>query len=96
MGIDQFLKQKRDEILALAVKHGARNVRVFGSRVRGGSSAGSDVDFLVEMEEGRSLLDLVGLCQDLEDLLGCQVDVVTEGGVSPFLRERLHVEAVAL
>lgn len=96
MSIDQFLKQKRDEILRLAAKHGARNVRVFGSRVRGASSSGSDVDFLVEMEEGRSLLDLVGFCQDLEDLLGCKVDVITEGGISPYLRDRLHVEAVAL
>lgn len=90
------LRNQRDEILRYAAEHGARNVRVFGSVVRGDSEATSDVDLLVEMEPGRSLVDLVGLWQDLEDLLGTQVDVLSDGGVSPHLRERIYAEAVPL
>jgi predicted nucleotidyltransferase len=71
-------------------------VRVFGSVVRGESDALSDVDLLVEMEPGRSLIDLVGLWQDLEDMLGTTVDVLSDGGVSPHLRERIYAEAVSL
>jgi predicted nucleotidyltransferase len=69
---------------------------VFGSIARGEPGAGSDVDLLVEMEPGRSLMDLVGLWQDFEDLLGAHVDVLSEGGVSPFLRERIYADAVPL
>jgi uncharacterized protein len=90
------LRDRRQEILQHAAEHGARNVRVFGSMVRGDSHTTSDVDLLVEMEPGRSLVDLVGLWQDLEDLLGIQVDVLSEGGVSPHLRERIYAEAVPL
>jgi predicted nucleotidyltransferase len=90
------LRARRDEILGYAAEHGARNVRVFGSIARGEPGAGSDVDLLVEMESGRSLIDLVGLWQDLEDLLGTHVDVLSEGGVSPFLRERIYADAVPL
>jgi hypothetical protein len=90
------LRARRQEILRYAADHGARNVRVFGSTVRGETSAGSDVDLLVEMEPGRSLLDLVGLWQDLEDLLGTDVDVLSDGGVSPHLHERIYAEAVPL
>jgi len=72
------LKGKRREILAIAAKHGARNLRVFGSLARGEGDGDSDVDFLVDMEEGRSLLDRIALWQHLEDLLGCKVDVVSE------------------
>jgi len=90
------LRQRREEILGCAAEHGARNVRVFGSTVRAESSAGSDVDLLVEMEAGRSLLDLVGLWQDLEDLLGVHVDVLSERGVSRHLRDRIAAEALAL
>jgi predicted nucleotidyltransferase len=90
------LRDRRDEILRSAAEHGAGNVRVFGSMVRGDADATSDVDLLVEMEPGRSLLDLVGLWQDLEDLLGTQVDVLSDGGVSPHLRERIYAEAVPL
>jgi predicted nucleotidyltransferase len=90
------LRARREEILGYAAERGARNVRVFGSIARGESGAGSDVDLLVEMESGRSLIDLVGLWQDLEDLLGTHVDVLSEGGVSPFLRERIHADAVPL
>jgi len=87
---------RRDEILGYAASHGARNVRVFGSTARGEAGDSSDVDLLVEMEPGRSLLDLVGLWQDLEDLLGARVDVLSDGGVSPHLRERIYAEAIPL
>jgi predicted nucleotidyltransferase len=96
MGVDELLKSKRDEILRLAIQRGARNVRVFGSVARGEAAVGSDVDFLVDMEEGRSLLDLVGFWQDLEELLGCRVDVITDGGVSPYLRDRIYAEVIPL
>jgi predicted nucleotidyltransferase len=84
------------EILELAAGHGARNVRVFGSTARGEPARASDVDLLVEMEPGRSLLDLVALWQDLEDLLEAHVDLLSDGGVSPYLRERIYAEAVPL
>jgi predicted nucleotidyltransferase len=90
------LRGCRDVILGYAARHGARNIRVFGSAARGTAEAGSDVDLLVEMEPGRSLLDLVALWQDLEDLLGTHVDVLSEGAVSPHLRERIYAEAVPL
>jgi predicted nucleotidyltransferase len=90
------LRARREEILGCATDHGARNVRVFGSVVRGEAGALSDVDLLVEMEPGRSLIDLVGLWQDLEDMLGTHVDVLSDGGVSPHLRERIYAEAVSL
>lgn len=80
------VESKRLAILRIAATHGARNVRVFGSEARGASGPGSDLDLLVEMEPDRSLLDLVGLGQDLEDLLGRRVDVVTEGSVHPRIR----------
>jgi predicted nucleotidyltransferase len=90
------LRARRQEILGCATDHGARNVRVFGSTARGDADASSDVDLLVEMEPGRNLLDLVGLWQDLEDLLGTHVDVLTDGGVSPHMRDRILAEAVPL
>ena len=91
-----LLKEKRDEILRIAAKHGARNVRVFGSLVRGEAGAQSDIDLLVEFEPGRSLLDQAALALDLEDLLGRKVDVVTEGGLYWLLRRRILREARAL
>jgi uncharacterized protein len=90
------LRARREEILGYAADHGARNVRVFGSTARGESGTTSDVDLLVEMEPGRSLIDLVGLWQDLEDLLGTHVDVLSDGGVSPHLRARIYAEAIPL
>ncbi|MGC2433351.1 MAG: nucleotidyltransferase family protein, partial [Desulfobaccales bacterium] len=77
MGLPQILQEKRQEILEIAARHGASNIRVFGSMARGEADAQSDVDILVELEEGRSLFDLGGLLMDLENLLGCKVDVVT-------------------
>ena len=90
------IRERRTEILDRASQHGARNVRVFGSTARGDAGPASDVDLLVEMEAGRSLLDFVGLWQELEDLLGQKVDLVSEGGISPYLREQILSEAIAL
>jgi uncharacterized protein len=96
MNFSELLKDKREAILQIAAKHGARNVRVFGSVARGEADDQSDIDFLVDMEPGRSLLDLGGLLMDLQDLLGQNVDVVTERGLKPRIRERVLAEAVAL
>jgi len=90
------LKEKRQEILRIAQAHGATNIRIFGSVARGEEGPDSDLDLLVEMKPESSLLDLVSLWQDLEDLLGCKVDVITEGGISPYLRDRIYAEAVLL
>jgi uncharacterized protein len=90
------LQDNREEILRIATTHGAQNVRVFGSVSRGEATSESDVDFLVKLESGRSLLDLIAIKQDLEDLLGCEVDVVTEDAVSPYIREQILKEAVGL
>ncbi|MGM0576195.1 MAG: nucleotidyltransferase family protein [Myxococcota bacterium] len=76
-----------------ATRHGVLSVRVFGSVARGEPSADSDLDLLVDFEPHRSLLDLVGFAQDLEDALGHPVDVVTEGSLSPYLRDRVLAEA---
>jgi predicted nucleotidyltransferase len=93
---DQLVKEKRGEILRIASRYGAHDVRVFGSVARGESERGSDVDFLVELEAGRSLLDLGGLQMELEELLGCKVDVVTENGLYWLLRRRILKEAQPL
>jgi predicted nucleotidyltransferase len=90
------IDQNRDEILRIAARHGARNVRVIGSVARGEDRTDSDVDLLVEMESNRSLLDLVGLEQNLKDLLRRDVDVVTEASIHPDLRPRITAGARAL
>jgi uncharacterized protein len=90
------LARLRAEIMAAAARHGATNVRVFGSVARGDADADSDVDFLVDFEPGRSLLDLAGLLVELEDLLGHRVDVVTEPGLKARIRQRVLAEAVAV
>ncbi len=87
------LNEKRQEILQIAARRGARNVRVFGSTARGEDRTESDVDLLVDMASGRSLLDLVGLGQDLEELLARKVDVVTDASLHAALRERIRAEA---
>ena len=81
------------EIERVARFHGAQSVRVFGSRARGDAGPESDLDLLVGMEPGRSLLDLVAIKQDLEDLLHMSVDVVSEACLSPYLRDRILAEA---
>jgi predicted nucleotidyltransferase len=90
------LRARRSEILSLAERHGARNVRVFGSVVRGEDRPESDVDFLVEVERGRSLLDLIELEQDLSEMLGRPVEVLTDRGLNPHLQEQILAEARAL
>ena len=96
MGIDELLKPYRDRILAIARKHGVARIRVFGSVARGEADAQSDVDFLVDMDPGRSLLDMGGLLMDLQALLGRPVDVVTDRGLRPRIRDRVLAEAVPL
>jgi len=96
MSLDKALREKRGLILALAAKHGARDIRVFGSAVRGESGPASDIDLLVDMEEGRTFLDLVAFWQDLEELLGCPVDLLTVGGINPYIEERIYSEALPL
>ena len=96
MDIAELLNAKKGEILRIAAKHGARNVRVFGSVARGEARPDSDVDFLVDMEPGRSLFDMGGLLMDLRALLGLDVDVVTEHGLKPRIRDRVLKEAELL
>ena len=96
MGIAELLAEKREEIIAIAAKHGARNVRVFGSVARGEADEQSDLDLLVELRPGRSLLDHAALWVELQDLLPCKVDVVSDRGIKPRIRERVLGEAVPL
>lgn len=96
MALDERLKENRADILRLCAAYGARNLRVFGSVARGQADARSDVDFLVDMEPGRSLFDLGGLQYELERLLGRPVDVVTERGLKARVRDRVLREAVPL
>lgn len=96
MEIYELLKNERGAILRLAAEHGAHNVCVFGSQARREADGESDLDLLVDMELGRSLLDHAALILDLEQLLGCDVDVVTERGLRPRIRDRVLKEAVPL
>jgi uncharacterized protein len=96
MDARELLQEKRDDILRLARHRGARNLRVFGSVARGAADEHSDIDILVEMEPGRSLLDLGGLWADLNALLGVKVDVVTVQGLRKRIRDRVIKEAVPL
>jgi len=93
MSTKQLLEFNRDDILAIARTHGAKNVRIFGSAARGDDQPESDIDFLVEMEPGRSLFDLADLTSDLRGLLGRKVDVVTESSLYWLLRRRILKEA---
>ncbi|TAK21284.1 MAG: nucleotidyltransferase [Chloroflexota bacterium] len=92
----ETVRQRRADIARIASKHGARDVYVFGSVARGDARSDSDIDFLVTMDGGRSLLDLGGLWMDLEALLERKVDVVTRGGLAPRLRDRIEADAVPL
>ena len=96
MVADPLLASKRTQILQAAARRGARNLRIFGSVARGQGRPDSDVDFLVDLDPGRSLLDLGGLLMDLQELLGRPVDVVTEKGLRPRIRDRVLKEAVPL
>lgn len=96
MEISEILKSKREEILEVAAAHGALNMRVFGSVSRSESGPESDVDFLIELEPGRTLLDHAALYLELKQLLGREVDVVTEKGLRPGIRDRVLKEAVPI
>jgi predicted nucleotidyltransferase len=96
MTANELIKAKRLEILKLAQKYGAYNVRVFGSVARGEARPDSDIDFLVELEPGRSLFDLGGLLFELRNLLGVEIDVVTEKGLRSRIRESVIREAISI
>jgi len=96
MGIREIISSHREQILALANKYGASDVRVFGSVARGIADERSDIDFLVDLSPGRSLLDLGGLLYELQQLLGRPVDVITAAGLRPRIRERVLKEAVPI
>jgi hypothetical protein len=96
MSLRDIIEVNRDEIIMVARQHGARNIRLFGSVARGEADEQSDVDFLVDLDSGRSLLDLGGLLMDLKEVLGRDVDVVTEKGLNPRIRDRVLREAAAL
>ncbi|MCX6066755.1 MAG: nucleotidyltransferase family protein [Chloroflexi bacterium] len=93
MEAETLLKAKRNEILRIAARHGAYNVRIFGSVARGEARSDSDIDFLVNLEENRSLLDLARLLRELQSLLDCKVDVITEAGLRPRLRPQVLKDA---
>jgi predicted nucleotidyltransferase len=96
MAIDNVLQGRRKEILGIAHRYGANNVRVFGSRARGEGRPDSDFDILIAVGERTSLLDIIAIKQDLEDLLSSSVHVVTEDAISPYIREKVLRQAIAL
>lgn len=95
MTVEQ-LRRRRTDVLRIAAARGASNIRVFGSVARGDAGPDSDVDILVDLEPGRSLLDLGGLLMDLQGLLGTEVDVVTPAGLKPRNAERILAESVPM
>jgi len=96
MEIEELLTIKRWDILDIASHYGAYNVRVFGSVARGDVKNDSDIDFLVDLQQGRSLFDLGGLLMDLQALLHQKVDVITPAGLRPRIRSRVMKEAIPL
>ncbi len=94
--LDTLRREKKADILRLAEMHGCHNIRVFGSVATGENRPDSDVDFLVDIESGRTLFDLGGLLSDLRDLLGAPVDVVESRSIHPYIRDRVLAEAVSL
>jgi hypothetical protein len=96
MGLPEDVLKRRDEVMQIAIAHGVTRIQMFGSVVRGEETPESDLDFLVEFQAGRNLIDQVALVQDLEDLFGRSVDVVTEGGLHWYIREQVLQEAVTL
>jgi predicted nucleotidyltransferase len=93
--LDRLRVEKKQAILELGERYGARNIRVFGSVARGDNREASDIDFLVDLDNGRTIFDLAGFVADLKDLLGVDVDVVTPGGLR-YLRDRVLTEALPL
>ena len=96
MRMKELLKEKREEILRIAAKHGARNVRVFGSVARDEADERSDLDLLVELEPGRSLMDHAALWLELQEAIGRKVDVVSDQRIKPRIRERVLREAIPI
>jgi len=96
LNLPPFLTKHKAAILQTAAKYGASNIRLFGSAIRGEAGPQSDVDFLADMEIGRSLLDQIALKQDLEDLLGRQVDIVVDRNPHWYIRDRVLSEAKPL
>ena len=96
MKSSSLLHKKREEIIKIAKAHGATSLRVFGSYSRGEEQPGSDIDLIVELETGRSLLDVIAIKQEIEDIVHAKVDVVTEASLSPYIREEILQEAVVL
>lgn len=94
--LDDLRREKRAEILRLAELHGCRNVRVFGSVATGEDRAASEVDFLVDLDEGRNLFDLGALLADLRDALASNVDLVEATCLHPYIRDRVLAEALPL
>ncbi|HET9237453.1 MAG TPA: nucleotidyltransferase family protein [Oligoflexus sp.] len=90
------IKAHRQEILDIAKKYGASNIRIFGSVARGEARPDSDYDFLIELEPGRSAFEIGGLLMDLQDLLGAKVDIVTDKGLNKHIREKVLKEAIAV
>jgi len=96
MNIQEILKEMKKDILRIANQFGGYNIRIFGSVAREETTTTSDIDILIDLEKGRSLLDLIAIKQDLEDLLGCSVDVATDKCLSPYIREAVLREAVSI
>jgi hypothetical protein len=96
MTASDIVREKREEILAIAHKHGAFNIRVFGSVARGEADEQSDIDLLVDLHAGRSVFDLGALIVELNESIGTRVDVLTERGIRARIRDRIIQEAIAL
>jgi len=96
MQIREQIERKRSEIIGIAEIYGARNVRLFGSVARGESDAGSDIDLLVEFGPGVTLLKHAAMVRELEALLGCKIDLVSDKGLRPRIRDRVLKEAVPI
>jgi predicted nucleotidyltransferase len=94
--MDELIRTRRADILRIAHENGATRVRIFGSMARGTAREESDLDLLIDLEPDRDLLDIVAIKQDLEDLLGREVHVVTEGAVSPYIRDEVLRSAIPL
>ena len=96
VSLDQLLREKRDDITRIAARHGASNIRVFGSVARGEAGPASDIDILIDVGPTTSSWFPAGLILDLEDLLGRRVEVITEKALNPELRDHVLREAIPL